>query len=144
MGKKKPDTVYSAGDEDGPESPFAALAGLFSGETDDAVSPRPHDPAHAGQRPAAGKAPGARPSPNAGAQVRVHRERKGRGGKTVSVITGLPGPNDRRKVLLKQLKNRLGTGGSVENDTLVIQGDLRERIVEILNEMGYRAKSAGG
>jgi len=76
--------------------------------------------------------------------VRVGRERKGRGGKTVSVISGVMSREAGRQALLKLLKNKLGTGGALEEDTLIIQGDHRERIVEILNELGYKAKVAGG
>ncbi len=79
-----------------------------------------------------------------GAPVRVARARKGRGGKTVSVISGVTGPTAGRETLLKLLKNRLGAGGALEDDDLIIQGDHRQRIVEILNELGYRAKAAGG
>ena len=76
--------------------------------------------------------------------VRVQRERKGRGGKTVSIITGIKSPESGKQALLKLLKNKLGAGGTIEEDTIVIQGEHRERIVEILNELGYRAKVAGG
>lgn len=96
----------------------------------------------------AGKAPAnpaaARPVLQKDTPVRVSRERKGRGGKTVSIITGVKSPESGRQALLKQLKNKLGTGGALEEDTIVIQGDHRERIVEILNELGYKAKVAGG
>lgn len=76
--------------------------------------------------------------------VRVHRERKGRGGKTVSIITGVKSPAAGQRALLKLLKTTLGTGGTLEEAALVIQGDHRERIVEILKELGYTAKVAGG
>jgi translation initiation factor 1 len=76
--------------------------------------------------------------------VRVHIERKGRGGKTVSVIKGVMSPLAGKKALLKLLKSRLGSGGTVREDDIEIQGDRREQIVAILNELGYRAKSAGG
>jgi translation initiation factor 1 len=76
--------------------------------------------------------------------VRVQRERKGRRGKTVSVITGIAGSEAARLDVLKQLKMKLGTGGTLKEDAIEIQGDHRERIVELLNAMGYRAKQAGG
>ena len=76
--------------------------------------------------------------------VRVGRERKGRGGKTVSIITGVMSRETGRQALLKLLKNKLGTGGALEEGQIIIQGDHRERIVEILNELGYKAKTAGG
>ncbi len=94
-----------------------------------------------GKHKAARAAGGQRP---AGEGVRVHREKKGRGGKVVCVITGLDLPQDARKALLKQLKTRLGTGGSIKGDTLEIQGDRRERIIELLAEAGVKAKTGGG
>ena len=49
-----------------------------------------------------------------------------------------------QQALLKLLKGKLGTGGTLEDGKIIIQGDHRERIVEILNELGYKAKVAGG
>ncbi len=99
-------------------------------------------PAVAGNAPANPAA--VRPVLQKDTPVRVSRERKGRGGKTVSIITGVKSPESGRQGLLKLLKNKLGTGGTLEEETIVIQGDHRERIVEILNELGYKAKVAGG
>lgn len=79
-----------------------------------------------------------------GQPVRVHRSTKGRGGKVVSVIDGVKSPQAGKKALLKLLKTRLGTGGAVRGDVLEIQGEQREQIVSILNELGYKAKVAGG
>lgn len=76
--------------------------------------------------------------------VRVGLERKGRGGKTVSVITGVMSPDKGKQALLKLLKSKLGTGGARKDDQLEIQGDHRDAIVELLNELGYKAKKAGG
>lgn len=76
--------------------------------------------------------------------VRVHLERKGRGGKSVSVITGVMSPPKGKKALLKLIKSKLGTGGAIKGDNLEIQGDRRDDIVAILNELGYGAKRAGG
>lgn len=76
--------------------------------------------------------------------VRVHRSRAGRKGKTVSVVKGVMSPAVGKKALLKHLKNKLGTGGSISGDDLEIQGEQREKIVEILNGLGYKAKVAGG
>ena len=71
-------------------------------------------------------------------------ERKGRGGKTVSVITGVMSHEAGKTALLKLLKNKLGTGGTLKDDTLEIQGDHRDQIVELLNGLGYKAKRSGG
>lgn len=76
--------------------------------------------------------------------VRVWLEKNGRGGKIVSVIKGVVSPPAGKDALCKLLKNRLGTGGAVKGDDVEIQGDHREKIVAILSELGYKAKSAGG
>ena len=76
--------------------------------------------------------------------VRVYLERKGRGGKTVSVIKGVMSPPHGKEALVKLLKTKLGTGGSVKDEDLEIQGDQRDNIVVLLNELGYSAKRAGG
>jgi len=76
--------------------------------------------------------------------VRIRRESKGRGGKTVSMIDGLMLSDAALKQLLKQLKAQLGTGGAVKNGTLEIQGDHREKLVLLLEKHGHKAKLAGG
>ncbi len=76
--------------------------------------------------------------------VRIRRESKGRGGKTVSVIDGLPLNEFDLKILLKQLKGSLGTGGAVKNGMLEIQGEHREKLVLLLEKVGYKARLAGG
>lgn len=77
-------------------------------------------------------------------QVRVGLERKGRGGKTVSLVTGVTAAPAELEKLCKLLKNRLGTGGAVKEQVIEIQGDQRDKIVAILVELGYQAKKAGG
>jgi translation initiation factor 1 len=76
--------------------------------------------------------------------VIVGIERKGRGGKTVSVITGVMSPPAGKEALVKLLKNKLGTGGTVKDDDIESQGDHRDQIVVILNGLGYKAKRSGG
>ena len=76
--------------------------------------------------------------------VRVFLDRKGRGGKSVSVLRGIQSHPEGKKTLLKQLKSKLGTGGAVKDGNIEIQGDHRDRIVVLLEKMGYRAKKAGG
>lgn len=98
-------------------------------------------------RPAAASPPDlAAPLPTRqrGMPVRVRRDRKGRGGKTVSVIEGVMSPPAGKEALLKHLKTRLGAGGTVKGDLIEIQGDHREKIVALLVELGYQAKVAGG
>ena len=88
---------------------------------------------------------GAGGSPKAGdGIVRVMRDRKGRRGKTVTVITGLPGGAAALEELATSLKRLCGTGGTVAEGNVEIQGDHRERIAAKLTELGHRVKLAGG
>lgn len=77
-------------------------------------------------------------------QVRVRLDKKGRGGKTVSVISGLDMKPDDIGRVLKQFKSRLGTGGTVKEGELEIQGDHCDKIISLLQEMGFRPKRSGG
>lgn len=77
-------------------------------------------------------------------KVIVRLDRKGRGGKSVTVIEGLQMPENEQETLLKQLKARLGTGGALKNATLEIQGDHRDILMATLEKMGYRPKLSGG
>ncbi len=76
--------------------------------------------------------------------LRVQASRKGRKGKTVTVISGFQTQPETLTKLLKQLKNQCGTGGAVKDDTLEIQGDHTQKLVEILMQLGYKAKISGG
>lgn len=76
--------------------------------------------------------------------VRVQRESKGRGGKTVSVITGLPLSGNDLEDFASKMKRKLGTGGSVSGREIIIQGDRVDSIVKHLTDLGYTAKRAGG
>jgi len=76
--------------------------------------------------------------------VRVMRESKGRGGKSVSVITGLTLNKDALKKLGKTLKAQLGTGGAIKEGNIEIQGDHREKLIDLLDKQGIQAKVAGG
>lgn len=76
--------------------------------------------------------------------VRVRRETKGRGGKTVTVITGLPGNDAALKNLAGELKKRCGTGGTLKDGTVEIQGDHAELVVAALRQRGFTVKRAGG
>ncbi len=71
-------------------------------------------------------------------------EKKGRGGKTVSIIEGFVGTQKDLKNLAKDLKNKCGTGGSVKNGTIIIQGNVRDKIMNYLKEKGYQVKRVGG
>jgi translation initiation factor 1 len=77
-------------------------------------------------------------------QVRIQISRKGKGGKTVTVITGLQHSPEAIGALAKKLKNQCGTGGSIDETSIVIQGDHRPKLLEILVGLGYKAKTSGG
>lgn len=83
------------------------------------------------------------PAPGDGI-VRLHRETKGRKGKGVTLITGIPEAPDKLKLLAKELKQLCGTGGSVKEGVIEIQGDQRERLKPALETKGYKVKLAGG
>lgn len=74
--------------------------------------------------------------------VRVMRDRKKRGGKTVTVISGIP--NSALTSLGQQLKKLCGSGGTVKDDIIEIQGDHCEKVMTKLTELGYKVKRAGG
>ena len=77
-------------------------------------------------------------------KVRVERSTKGRKGKGVSLISGIPLEGAQLKELAKKLKQKCGTGGTIKNGVIEIQGDHRDMLVEELNKLGYKAKKAGG
>lgn len=76
--------------------------------------------------------------------VRVRRESKGRGGKTVTVISGVPLDAEGIRVLAGDLKRLIGTGGAIRENTIEIQGDQVERIMVELKSRGFTVKRAGG
>jgi translation initiation factor 1 len=76
--------------------------------------------------------------------VRLLRDRKSRGGKTVTLITGLSGTPAALAALASDLKRLCGTGGTLRGDVLELQGDFRERLRAELERRGYTVKVAGG
>ncbi|MDR0781574.1 MAG: translation initiation factor Sui1 [Pseudomonadales bacterium] len=76
--------------------------------------------------------------------VRIHRETKGRGGKGVSLIKGLPLDAEALKQLAAKLKQHCGTGGTVKDGVIEIQGDQRDKLSAYLQQQGYNVKLAGG
>jgi translation initiation factor 1 len=80
----------------------------------------------------------------AAARVRVGREVSGRGGKGVSVITGLPLAGEELEALATRLKKLCGAGGAVKDGNVEIQGDHRDRLVAELQKLGFEAKRSGG
>ena len=84
------------------------------------------------------------PQPEGDGIVRVHRQTKGRGGKGVSLIMGLPLDDAQLEELASKLKRRCGTGGTVKDGVIEIQGDHRDTLVTELQKLGYTVKKAGG
>jgi len=82
--------------------------------------------------------------PSGDGVVRVGRETKGRKGKGVTVITGLPLADDELARLATRLKKRCGSGGTVRDGLIEIQGDHRDLLVTELDGLGYRVERAGG
>lgn len=76
--------------------------------------------------------------------LRVQASRKGRKGKTVTVITGFQAKPETLESLLKQLKTQCGAGGTVKENTIEIQGEHTQKLVQILVQLGYKAKISGG
>ena len=71
-------------------------------------------------------------------------EKKGRNGKPVTLIEGFEGSEEELKNISKKIKTTLGIGGSAKDGIIVIQGDNRDKIMKILQEMGYKTKRVGG
>ena len=84
------------------------------------------------------------PVPKGDGIVRVGRETKGRKGKGMTIITGIPLHPEGLKNLAKQLKQKCGTGGTVKARTIEIQGDHRDLLIAELQSMGYTVKKSGG
>lgn len=75
--------------------------------------------------------------------LEVLLEKKGRGGKTAVIICGFVGRDDDLKDLSKTLKSKCGVGGSARDGEILIQGDVRDKVIELLNGMGYKTKRVG-
>jgi len=84
------------------------------------------------------------PAPKGDGIVRVGRETKGRKGKGMTVVTGVPLHPEGLRELARQLKQKCGTGGTVKGRTIEIQGDHRDLLIAELAQRGYTVKKSGG
>lgn len=86
---------------------------------------------------------GEKRAPQGDGVIRIHRETKGRKGKGVMLIKGLQLDEKALKALAKEIKKRTGTGGSVKDFIIEIQGDQRDLVKTLLEKKGYTVKLAG-
>ena len=76
--------------------------------------------------------------------IKIRREVKGRGGKTVTTLHGFNFPPDKLQQIAGELKRYCGSGGSIKDGIIIIQGDQRQKIESYLHDQGYLVKRAGG
>ena len=76
--------------------------------------------------------------------LKIEASRKGRGGKTVTIISGFQEKPETLATLAKQLKAQCGTGGTVKENEIEIQGEHKQKLLEIITKLGYKAKISGG
>lgn len=76
--------------------------------------------------------------------LRVSIDRKQRKGKAVTLVTGFIGSEEDLKELGKEIKSKCGVGGSAKNSEIIIQGEVRDKVIELLLAKGYKAKKSGG
>ena len=77
-------------------------------------------------------------------ELQVQRDRKNRGGKTVTVVSGFIGTTEDLSELGKLLKTRCGVGGVVKDGDILVQGDFKDKIYQLLLKEGYKVKMIGG
>ena len=121
-------------------NPFGALSS-------EGLPPGPESvPGDGGQRPGdGGQRPEAKPVRKSRGRVDIIRQKAGRGGKTVTVIKGFVGIGlPEKEQLAKTMQKACGTGGTVKNGQIEIQGDKRQEVARILSEANFRPVFAGG
>ena len=81
--------------------------------------------------------------PNEQQNLIVRLDKKHRGGKVVTLVEGFVGNSDDLKSLVKELKSKCGVGGSQKDGEIIIQGDFKEKIFQLLTERNYKVKKSG-
>lgn len=77
-------------------------------------------------------------------KLKIEVSRKGKGGKTVTIVSGFQVSVETLTGLTKTLKNQCGAGGALKDNSIEIQGDHRQKLFEIVTKLGYKAKLSGG
>jgi len=130
MAKKKRKgggVVYSTDPNFDYDNPFASLGGLLGGTDATDGNDEDNEP------------------PKRGESLRVFLDRKQRKGKAVTLVRGFSGSDEALQALGKTLKSKCGVGGSVKDGEIIIQGDQRDKVVQLLIELGYtNTKRSGG
>ena len=131
----KRNKISTSGSDTLGQNPFGALDGLGD---------LPSNPVDESKPTSTASAPASSPAKNRG-RVDIKRSTAGRGGKTVTVVSGFKGIGlPEKEKLAKKMRNTCGCGGTVKDGQIEIQGDKREQIAAILTEAGFRPVMAGG